>query len=187
MIYSIHLKNSRFAEDVLFSPSELSNVLSQNLNKLRLSQWCSCLHLVWRGNLILTILSCENPSNIWESKYGPQMCGANKLTDKMSEAGWVNLIVWFSYFSALCFHAFYSIRSHARKWFVSQNMEPLSLRSTIRGVMMNMLAIRYFFSLSWKLKNQSLKLVVITFCKERPSCNRAIKRGSGNLTSQARW
>ena len=44
-----------------------------------------------------------------------------------------------------------------------------------------------FFSLSWKLKNQSLKLVVITFCKERPSCDRAIQRGSGNLTSQARW
>ena len=28
---------------------------------------------------------------------------------------------------------------------MSQNMEPLSLRSTSRGVMMNMLAIRYFF------------------------------------------
>ena len=44
-----------------------------------------------------------------------------------------------------------------------------------------------FFSLCWKLKNSSLKLVVITFCKKRPSCDRAIKRGSGNLTSQARW
>ena len=43
------------------------------------------------------------------------------------------------------------------------------------------------FSLCWKLKNESLKLVVITFCKKCPSCDRAIKRGSGNLTSQARW
>ena len=45
----------------------------------------------------------------------------------------------------VCFHAFYSIRSNFRKWFVSQNMEPLSLLSTSRGIMMNMLAIRYFF------------------------------------------
>ena len=43
------------------------------------------------------------------------------------------------------------------------------------------------FSLCWKLKNESLKLVVITFFKRCPSCDRAIKRGSGNLTSQARW
>ena len=50
---------------------------------MRLSQRCPCLHQSWRGNLILKILSCENPSNIWESNYGPQMCGANKLTGKM--------------------------------------------------------------------------------------------------------
>ena len=48
---------------------------------------------------------------------------------------------------ALCFHTFYSIRSNLRKWFVSKNMEPLSVRSTSRGVvngrvMINMLAIR---------------------------------------------
>ena len=34
--------------------------------------------------MIFTILSCENPSNIWESNDGPQMCGANKLTVKWS-------------------------------------------------------------------------------------------------------
>ena len=62
---------------------ERSGILSQNWNKMRLSQRCPCLHQSWRGNLILKILSCENPSNIWESNYGPQMCGANKLTGKM--------------------------------------------------------------------------------------------------------
>ena len=36
-----------------------------------------------RVSFILTILSCENPSNIWELNYGPQMCGANKHTGKM--------------------------------------------------------------------------------------------------------
>ena len=50
---------------------------------MRSSQRWSCLHWVWCGNLILTILSCENPSNIWELSYGPQMCGANKLAGKM--------------------------------------------------------------------------------------------------------
>ena len=64
---------------------------------MRSSQRWSCLHWVWCGNLILTILSCENPSNIWELKYGPQMCGANKLT------GEVELVLlrneWISLFS----------------------------------------------------------------------------------------
>ena len=39
-----------------------------------------------------------------------------------------------------------------------------------------------FFSLCWKLKNQSLKLIVITFFKKRPSSDRVIKWGSGNLS-----
>ena len=49
---------------------------------MRLSQRCPCLHWFWCGSLILTIFSCESPSNIWELNYGPQMCGANKLTGK---------------------------------------------------------------------------------------------------------
>ena len=62
-------------------------------------------------------------------------------------AGGVNFIVWSWYFSALCFHAFYSIRSNFKKWFLSQNMEPLSHRLKSRGVLnarvtMNMLVIR---------------------------------------------
>ena len=36
------------------------------------------------------------------------------------------------------------------------------------------------FSKSLKLQNQSLKLIVITFFKKRPSCDRVIKRGPGS-------
>ena len=70
---------------------------------------------------------------------------------------------------------------------VSQNMEPLSLTSTSRGVltaqvMMKMLAIRYFF-----LMLETEESIPEIPCKERLSCDRVIKRGLGNLSSQARW
>ena len=39
--------------------------------------------LSMRGNLILTISSCENPSNIWQLNYWEQMCGAIKLTSQL--------------------------------------------------------------------------------------------------------
>ena len=35
-----------------------------------------------------------------------------------------------------------------------------------------------------KLKNKSLKLMVITFCKERPSCDRVIRRAFCNLRNE---
>ena len=138
-----------------FLPLSLFNWLSRDLlysfklNKMRLSQRCPCLNQVWRGNLILTVLSCENPSNIWELNYGPQMCGANKLTGKMDLVccgiSEFHCLVMVS--SALCFHTFYSSRLNFRIWFVSRNMESLYLCSTSRGVltarvMINMLAIR---------------------------------------------
>ena len=44
-----------------------------------------------------------------------------------------------------------------------------------------------FFSQYWKLTNQSLKSIVITFCKQRLSCDCVIKQGLRNLSSQARW
>ena len=43
-----------------------------------------------------------------------------------------------------------------------------------------------FFFLMLETEELISKLVVFTFCK-CPSCDRAIKRSSGNLTSQARW
>ena len=75
-VYFTHLIKSCFVEG-------RSNGLSPNWNKMRFSQRCSCLHYVRHGNLILTILSCENPSNIMELNYRPQMCWSNKLTGKM--------------------------------------------------------------------------------------------------------
>ena len=75
---------------------------------------------------------------------------------------------------------------------VSQNMEPLSLLSTSRGVltarvMMNMLAIRYF---SLMLETEESISEIDShhiFCKKHLGCDRVIKRGLGNLSSQARW
>ena len=64
---------------------------------MRLSQRRPCLLLVWRGNLILTLFSCENPLNIWELNYGPQICGVNKLAGKMELVLLLN--EWTSLFS----------------------------------------------------------------------------------------
>ena len=55
-------------------------------------------------------------------------------------------------------------------------MKPLSLRPASRGVltaqvMMNMLAVQLFF-----LMLETEELIVTTFCKKRPSCDRVIKR-----------
>ena len=48
--------------------------------------WVSDVHVYIKSDavyLILTMLSCENPSNIWELNYRPSICGANKLAIKM--------------------------------------------------------------------------------------------------------
>ena len=82
-IYSVHLKNLRFAEDVLFYPK--NEVMAFPKIKIKWN-WVSDVHVYIKSNaviLILTISSCENPSNIWESNYGPQMYGANELTGRM--------------------------------------------------------------------------------------------------------
>ena len=54
----------------------------------------------------MTTLSCENPSNIWELNYGPQVCGANKLTGKMELV--LLLSSWSSLFSHVLFSAMFS-------------------------------------------------------------------------------
>ena len=153
---------------------------------MRLSQRCLCLHEVWRGNLILTILSCENLSNIWELNYEPKMCGANKLTGKMELVLVRN--EWISLFSHGTFQRYVFMLS---TWFFRTSGNDFNClikhgatfsslnisRNTTARVMTNILAIRYFFSQCGKLKNQFLKSIVITFCKKRLSCNRVIKRG----------
>ena len=163
---------------------------------MRLSQRCPCLHEVWRSNLILAIFSCENPSNIWELNYEPQMCGANKLTGK------VELVVvrneWISLFSHGTFQRYIFMLS-TRFFRTSRNDFNCLIKHGATFSSLNISRRTYcsgyyehacdtiFFSWSWKLKNQSLKSIVTTFCKKRLSCNHVIKRGVGNSSAQARW
>ena len=97
--------------------------------------------------LIIKISSSEEPANstsIHRVRNGGKLVilfhpSPKNITKRCRSPSW--------YFSAPCFHTLYSIRLNLKKWFVSQNMEPLSLRSTSRGVliarvMMNMPAIR---------------------------------------------
>ena len=58
--------------------------------------WVSDIHVSIKTDaVILTTLSRENPSNILELNYGPQIWGANKLTGKMELAQlrdeWISL------------------------------------------------------------------------------------------------
>ena len=125
-------------------PKERSNSVSKNWITMRLRQRRSYLHKVWHGNLILKTLSCENPSNIWELNYRAQMWGANKLTGKvvliLQWEEWISLFGrgtfqrYIFMFSTRFVRTWRTIRSNLKKWFVSQNMEPLSLRSTSWGV-----------------------------------------------------
>ena len=77
------------------------------------------------------------------------MCGANKLTGKME----LVLLSEFHCLVMVLFSAMFScflLELQEMVSIVSQNMEPLSLRSTSRGVRnarltVNMPAIRYFF------------------------------------------
>ena len=62
--------------------------------------WVSDVHVYIKSDavyLILTMLSCENPSNIWEFNYLPPMCGANELAGKMELVLLLN--EWISLFS----------------------------------------------------------------------------------------
>ena len=119
---------------------------------MRLSQRCLCLHKVWRGNL--TILSCENPSNIWELNYEPKLGGANKLTGKMELVLVRN--EWISLFSHGTFQRYVFMLS---TWFFRTSGNDFNClikhgatfsslnisRNTTARVMTNILTIRYFF------------------------------------------
>ena len=159
---------------------------------MRLSQRCPCLHYVWRGNLILTISSCENPSNIWELNYEPQMCGANKLAGKMELVLVRN--EWISLFSHGTFQRYVFVLSTRFVRTLGNYLNCL-IKHGVTFSPLNISRRAYctgydehacetiFFPQCWKLKNQPLKSVVITFCKQRLSCDRVIKRGLGNFSS----
>ena len=154
-IFSIHLKNSRFVEDVLFYPE--NGVMA--FPKIEIKwDWVSDLHVYVKSDAVIWFWRCCHVRTRQTSE--------NQITDRTCVVQTNSRVKW-SWFnsemsefnclavvlSALLFHTFYPIRPNFRKWFVSQNIGPLSLRSTSWGVMMNMFAIRYFFSFGWKLKN----------------------------------
>ena len=154
-IFSIHLKNSRFVEDVLFYPE--NEVMA--FPKIEIKwDWVSDLHVYVKSDAVIWFWRCCHVRTRQTSE--------NQITDRTCVVQTNSRVKW-SWFnsemsefnclavvlSALLFHTFYPIRPNFRKWFVSQNIEPLSLRSTSWGVMMNLFAIRYFFSFGWKLKN----------------------------------
>ena len=137
-----HLKNLHFAENMLFYPK---NDVMAFLSDVHVYIKSNAVIWFWRYCHVRTRQTSENQftaANVWCKQ-------THRWNGDGPTAGWVNLVVWLPYFSALCFHAFYSIRANFRKWFVSENMEPLSLRSIPRGVLINMLAIRYFFLYAW--------------------------------------
>ena len=157
-VYFIHLIKSFFVEDVLFYPKNEVMAFPKIEIKWDLdSQRCSCLHYVWHGNLILTILSCENPSNIMELNYRPQLCWSNKLTGKM-----VLVLLreeWISLFG----------RDTIQRYVF---MLSTRLVRTSRNGLYRKMWSHFFlphacdtkiFSLCWKQMNQSLKLIVIIF------------------------
>ena len=50
--------------------------------------WVSDVHVYIKSDVVIWfwLLSWENPSNIWELNYRPQICSVNKLTGKMELA-----------------------------------------------------------------------------------------------------
>ena len=124
--------------------------------------------------MILTTLSSENPSNI-----EPQMCGTNKLTGKME------LVLlrdkWIPLFGYGTFQRYVFMLSTRFVWTSGNSLNCL----TKHGATFSSLYIArrtywcsgcdehacdtIVLSLCWKLMNQSLKLMVITFCRKRPS------------------
>ena len=141
-------------------------------------------------------MSYENPSNIWELNYGLQRCGVNKLTGKMELVLLLNELT--SLLSHSTFQRYVFMLSARFVWTSGNNFNCLTKHGTTLSSL-NISSCTYctgydehacdtiFFPLCWKLKNQSLKSIVITFCKKHLSCDRVIKRSLGNLSSQARW
>ena len=123
---------------------------------MRLSQRYSCLHEVWRGNLILKILSYEKPSSIWELNYRAQLWGANKFTGKMV------LILqreeWISLFGHGTFQCYVFMLS---TWFVRTWRNGLFHKTWRHLLFAQQLEANLMLGLWWT----SLKLIVITFAR----------------------
>ena len=121
--------------------------------------WVSDVHVYIKSDavyLILTMLSCENPSNIWEFNYLPPMCGASEIAGKMELVLLLN--EWISLFSHGTFQRYVFMLSVRFVRTSGNNFNCLTKHGAIlfslnisrprvltARVLMNMLAIRYFF------------------------------------------
>ena len=131
---------------------------------MRLSQLCSCLHksdeLFDYDKIVMW-----DPSSIWELTYGPQMFGAHKWG--------MNFIVWLRYYVFMLSTRFIRTSANSlshKTWnhfLFAQHLETYLLwHSGHNGHAYDTIFIYLF--LCWKLKNQYLIFMVITFCKKRP-------------------
>ena len=114
--------------------------------------WVSDLHVYVKSDAVIWFWRCchvrtrqTSENQITDRTCVVQTNSRVKWSWFNSEMSEFNCLARTFVLSALLFHTFYPIRPNFRKWFVSHNIEPLSLRSTSWGVMMNMLAMRYFF------------------------------------------
>ena len=134
------------------------------------------------------------PPQCWATyNYWAQIWGANKLTGKMvlilQQEEWISLLVMvlfsamFSYFILDSFEPeeMVCLTKHGAT-FSSLNLS----RRTYCSSYDEHACETIIFSSRWKLKNQSLKLIVIAFCKKCPNCHRVIKRVPADMSSQAR-
>ena len=121
--------------------------------------------------------------------YGPQICGANKLAGEMELVPLRN--EWTLLFSHGTFQRYVFMLSTRFVRTSGNNFNCLtkhgatlsslniSRRTYCSGCDEHACDTIIFFR--WKLKNQYLKSIVITFCKKRLSCDRVIKRGLANI------
>ena len=124
----------------------------------------------------------------YRSNYGPQICSANKLAGKMELVLLLN--EWTSLFIRGTFQRYVFMLSTRLVRPSGNNFNCL----TKHGATLSSLNISrrtycsgydehacdtIFFPECWKLKNRSLKSMVITFCKKHLSCDRVIKRSLG--------
>ena len=178
-------KKSRFVEEVLSQPK--SEVVA--FPKIEMKwDWVSDVHVYIKSDAVIWFWHYRH---VRTRQTSAQRCGANKLATKLE------LVLLLNEFSHGIFQRFVFMLSTRFVRTSGNNFNCLtkhgatlsslniSRRTYCSGCDEHACDTIIFFR--WKLKNQYLKSIVITFCKKRLSCDRVIKRGLGNLSSQARW
>ena len=156
-IFSIHLKNSHFVEDVLFYPE--NGVMA--FPKIEIKwDWVSDLHFYVKSDAVIWFWRCchVRTRQTSENQTTDRTCVVQtnsrvKWSWFNSEMSEFNCLARTFVLSMLLFHTFYPIRPNFRKWFcLTKHRATFSSLNILR---------RYdehacdttFFSLGWKLKN----------------------------------